>query len=157
MKDKKTGKSIAINRKMSPLDIEKLNIMYPCKSKKSSCGKFMRLLYYTWFLYSSIFTSCLEIVDFQFLGSFTFNYGRILNVGPNLYVFLSLLELALIFCAENVDFWQINIPKNLFETWHIFMNLVEPKMCHFLVSHCTIKLKGYLDFYWLCPFRSSFH
>ena len=45
MKDKKTGKSIGINTKMSPLDIEKLNIMYPCKSKKS-CGKFMRLLYY---------------------------------------------------------------------------------------------------------------
>ena len=46
MKDKKTGKSIAINRKMSPLDIEKLNIMYPCKSKQSSCGKFIRLSYY---------------------------------------------------------------------------------------------------------------
>ena len=46
MKDKKTGRSIAINRKMSPLDIEKLNKMYPCKSKKSTYGKFMGPLYY---------------------------------------------------------------------------------------------------------------
>ena len=41
MKDKKTGRSIAINRKLSPLDIEKLNKMYPCKSKKSTFGKYM--------------------------------------------------------------------------------------------------------------------
>ena len=28
--DKITGKSIGVNREMSPLDIEKLNQMYPC-------------------------------------------------------------------------------------------------------------------------------
>ena len=46
MKDKKTGESIPVNRKMSFLDIEKLNKMYPCKSKKSDFGKFMKPLYY---------------------------------------------------------------------------------------------------------------
>ena len=40
MKDKETGKSIKINRKMSPLDIEKLNQMYPCaKPTSPSFGK----------------------------------------------------------------------------------------------------------------------
>ena len=39
MKDKKTGKSIAINRKMSKLDIKKLNDMYPCKKPSATCGK----------------------------------------------------------------------------------------------------------------------
>ena len=28
--DKRTGKGIAVNKEMSPLDIEKLNLMYPC-------------------------------------------------------------------------------------------------------------------------------
>ena len=39
MKDKKTGKSIPINRKMSQLDIQKLNDMYPCKQSGAACGK----------------------------------------------------------------------------------------------------------------------
>ena len=30
MTDKRTGKGIAVNKEMSPLDIEKLNVMYPC-------------------------------------------------------------------------------------------------------------------------------
>ena len=37
MTDKKTGKSIEVNKKMSKLDIEKLNKMYPCKSSDSMC------------------------------------------------------------------------------------------------------------------------
>ena len=41
MKDKKTGKTIAINRKMSQLDIQKLNDMYPCKQLGAPCGKFI--------------------------------------------------------------------------------------------------------------------
>ena len=44
LKDKKTGKSIGINKKMSPLDIQKLNNMYPCKSRKPTCGEFRRAL-----------------------------------------------------------------------------------------------------------------
>ena len=28
--DKKTGKAIGLNKEMSPFDIEKLNMMYPC-------------------------------------------------------------------------------------------------------------------------------
>ena len=36
MKDKITGKSIKINKKMSPTDIRKLNQMYPCDN---TCGK----------------------------------------------------------------------------------------------------------------------
>ena len=39
MTDKITGKGIAINREMSPLDIQKLNKLYPCKSA-DGCGKF---------------------------------------------------------------------------------------------------------------------
>ena len=39
MKDKKTGKTITINREMSDLDIKKLNDMYPCKQISSVCGK----------------------------------------------------------------------------------------------------------------------
>ena len=39
IKDKKTGKSIAINRKMSDLDIKKINDMYPCKQLSATCGK----------------------------------------------------------------------------------------------------------------------
>ena len=30
MTDKRTGKSITINKEMSPSDIERLNLMYPC-------------------------------------------------------------------------------------------------------------------------------
>ena len=41
IKDKKTGQGISINKKMSPLDIEKLNQMYPCaKQTIPDCGKF---------------------------------------------------------------------------------------------------------------------
>ena len=32
--DKSTGKGIEVNRKMSQLDIQKLNKMYPCKQSK---------------------------------------------------------------------------------------------------------------------------
>ena len=39
MVDKKTGASIEVNREMSPIDIQKLNTMYPCNSTKSTCGK----------------------------------------------------------------------------------------------------------------------
>ena len=58
MTNKVTGKSIGVNRKMSPMDIQKLNKMYPCKS---SCGKFC-LFYVTVplhldFLYSNPFRS----------------------------------------------------------------------------------------------------
>ena len=37
MTDKKTGKSIGVNKKMSTLDIEKLNKMYPCRPTDSVC------------------------------------------------------------------------------------------------------------------------
>ena len=37
MTDRKTGKSIGVNKELSQLDIQKLNKMYPCKP---SCGKF---------------------------------------------------------------------------------------------------------------------
>ena len=40
MTDKTTGKGIEINRKMSLLDIKKLNKMYPCQSTGPICGKF---------------------------------------------------------------------------------------------------------------------
>ena len=40
MKDKLTGKGIGVNKNMSPLDIEKLNKMYPCKGTDPVCGKF---------------------------------------------------------------------------------------------------------------------
>ena len=41
MTDKITGDSIGVNRKMSLLDIEKLNQMYPCaKPTIPDCGKF---------------------------------------------------------------------------------------------------------------------
>ena len=40
MTDKRTGKGIEINRKMSSLDIKKLNKMYPCQSTVPACGKF---------------------------------------------------------------------------------------------------------------------
>ena len=38
---------------------------------------------------------------------------------------------------RNVDFGPKILQKNLSKKWHIFMNLVEHKMCHFLVAHCT--------------------
>ena len=38
--DKLTGKTIEVNRKMSPLDIEKLNEMYPCKQTGPALGNF---------------------------------------------------------------------------------------------------------------------
>ena len=41
MTDKRTGKGIEINRKMSSLDIKKLNKMYPCQSTGTICGKFL--------------------------------------------------------------------------------------------------------------------
>ena len=44
MKDKITGKSIGVNTKLSPLDIEKLNQMYPCKPRGLACGKFLYYL-----------------------------------------------------------------------------------------------------------------
>ena len=34
----KNGKSIEVNREMSPLDIQKLNEMYPCKPTHVVCG-----------------------------------------------------------------------------------------------------------------------
>ena len=37
MTDRKTGKSIGVNKELSQLDIQKLNKMYPCKLP---CGKF---------------------------------------------------------------------------------------------------------------------
>ena len=40
MTNKATGKSIGVNRKMSPIDIQKLNEMYPCESADPVCGKF---------------------------------------------------------------------------------------------------------------------
>ena len=40
MTDKRTGKGIEINRKMSSLDIQKLNKMYPCQSTDPACGEF---------------------------------------------------------------------------------------------------------------------
>ena len=39
MLDKRTGKGIEVNRKMSPLDIAKLNMMYPCATSDFGCGK----------------------------------------------------------------------------------------------------------------------
>ena len=41
MKDKLTGKSIGVNKELSPMDIEKLNKLYPCKSTTPACGKFL--------------------------------------------------------------------------------------------------------------------
>ena len=44
--------------------------------------------------------------------------------------------------------WQYNgtkiFRKNPTKKWHIFMNLVEPKMCHFLVTHCILKKSKYI-------------
>ena len=40
MTDKITGKGIPVNTEMSPLDIQKLNKMYPCQPKGPVCGKY---------------------------------------------------------------------------------------------------------------------
>ena len=40
MTDRVTGKGIGVNRQMSPIDIKKLNEMYPCKSTGPTIGKF---------------------------------------------------------------------------------------------------------------------
>ena len=50
MTNKKTGKSIEVNREMSRLDIKKLNKMYPCRSVDSACGKFLKELFFATFL-----------------------------------------------------------------------------------------------------------
>ena len=47
MTDKITGKGIPVNREMSPLDIQKLNKMYPCKPIGPICGKFRYTFGYT--------------------------------------------------------------------------------------------------------------
>ena len=40
MTDKTTGEPIGVNREMSPIDIHKLNQMYPCTvSSAPVCGK----------------------------------------------------------------------------------------------------------------------
>ena len=48
IKDAKTGEIIGINRKMSKLDIQKLNEMYPCKQQDPVCGKFLYFLTTGW-------------------------------------------------------------------------------------------------------------
>ena len=40
MVDKITGKGIGLNKEMSPIDIKKLNEMYPCKTTGPCPGKF---------------------------------------------------------------------------------------------------------------------
>ena len=45
MTDKITGKGIPVNTEMSPLDIQKLNKMYPCKSTSPVCGEFLSLTF----------------------------------------------------------------------------------------------------------------
>ena len=40
MTDKLTGKSIEVNKELSPMDIEKLNKLYPCNATNPACGKF---------------------------------------------------------------------------------------------------------------------
>ena len=40
---------IGVNKEMSPIDIRKLNAMYPCKSTNSSCGKHCeKLMQFLW-------------------------------------------------------------------------------------------------------------
>ena len=39
MVNKTTGASIEVNKEMSPIDIRKLNTMYPCQNNNSACGK----------------------------------------------------------------------------------------------------------------------
>ena len=40
MTDKITGKGIDVNKEMSPLDIKKLNKLYPCQPTSRGCGKY---------------------------------------------------------------------------------------------------------------------
>ena len=40
MIDKRTQKGIEVNKKMSSLDIKRLNEMYPCNPTAPACGKF---------------------------------------------------------------------------------------------------------------------
>ena len=42
--DKFSGRAIEVNKKMSHLDIQKLNKMYPCKPKDPVLGTFKSLL-----------------------------------------------------------------------------------------------------------------
>ena len=44
--DKITGKSIGVNREMSPLDIEKLNQMYPCAKTPPTTSQQTPLIIY---------------------------------------------------------------------------------------------------------------
>ena len=48
IKDAKTGETIGKNRKMSKLDIKKLNEMYPCKQQGPVWGKFLYFLTTGW-------------------------------------------------------------------------------------------------------------
>ena len=43
IKDAITGEIIGTNRKMSKLDIQKLNEMYPCKQSNPVCGKYLHI------------------------------------------------------------------------------------------------------------------
>ena len=40
MTDKITGKGIDVNKEMSPLDIKKLNKLYPCQPTSRGCGEY---------------------------------------------------------------------------------------------------------------------
>jgi len=64
MTDKRTGKGIEINRKMSSLDIQKLNKMYPCQSTGPACGKFYSIVTLGW---AFIFRSMFELLKFSLL------------------------------------------------------------------------------------------
>ena len=44
IKDAITGETIGKNTKLSKLDIQKLNEMYPCKQQGPGCGKFLYFL-----------------------------------------------------------------------------------------------------------------
>ena len=48
IKDAITGEIIGTNRKMSKLDIQKLNEMYPCKQSGPVCGKYLYFLVIGW-------------------------------------------------------------------------------------------------------------
>ena len=64
MTDKRTGKGIEINRKMSSLDIQKLNKMYPCQSTGPACGKFYSIVTIGW---AFIFRSIFDLLKFSLL------------------------------------------------------------------------------------------
>ena len=46
MTDKITGKSIAVNREISPLDIVRLNKMYPCESNYFAAKPWLEPIYH---------------------------------------------------------------------------------------------------------------